>query len=281
MFFKSGINKLIQIHIVFKFITNKPFWVNLLAAVALALLILFIFLQLLGVITKHGQYLTVPSVTGRKTADAIKFLESKGFDVMIQDSIYTDTAAMGTVLKQLPDPNSTVKVNRTVFLTVNRLTLPLVDMPLLKGKTINFAIDLLRRSHLVLGDTSFKPDFMRGSVLTQNFKGSEIEAGQKIPWGSSIDLVIGSGLGEERILVPSLLGLTLEQAKIVLEENGIVLGATVFDPGITDTLGAFVYDQNPPRYNEDKEAVFIQSGQLMDIRVSKEMKTTRDSTSKQ
>lgn len=248
------------------------------AVLFLAFLILFIFLQLLGVITKHGQYLTVPSVTGKKTIDAIKFLESKGFDVLIQDSIYTDTASMGVVLKQLPDPNSTVKVNRTVFLTINRLTLPLVEMPSLEGKTLNFAVDVLKRSHLSLGDTVYRPHYMRGSVLSQSFKGKDVKSGTKIPWGSSIDLVIGAGLSEERILVPSLIDLTLAEAKIVLEQNGLEIGAIVVDPGVTDTAAAFVWKQSPPRYNQDKEPMFIQSGQLMDLHISRERKSTNDST---
>ena len=41
----------------FKFITGKPLWVNILAAITLVALLVFIFLQLLGIITKHGQYL--------------------------------------------------------------------------------------------------------------------------------------------------------------------------------------------------------------------------------
>src|SRR5687768_7465725 len=113
----------------FKFITNKPFWINLVAVIAIALLVVFLFLWMLGVITRHGEYLTVPSVIGKNTEESVKYLESKGFDVVIQDSVYSDTAKKGIVLKQLPDPNSTVKINRTVFLTVNRVTLPLVDMP--------------------------------------------------------------------------------------------------------------------------------------------------------
>ena len=262
----------------FRFLTKRPFWVNLLAAVFLAFLIIFIFLQLLGVITKHGQYLTVPLVTGKTTTEAIKLLKSEGFDVLIQDSIYTDTAKMGIVLKQLPDPNSTVKVNRTVFLTVNRLTLPLIDMPLLKGKAINFAIDLLRRSHLVLGDTIYKANFMRNSVLSQSYDGKEISQGTKLPWGSSIDLVIGSGLGEEKIPVPSLIGLTLAEAKIVLEQNQIEIGAIVVEAGVTDTASAFIYQQNPPRFNDDKEPVYIQQGQLIDIYVSKIMKLSKDTS---
>lgn len=262
----------------FKFITGRPFWVNLLAVLFLAFLIVFIFLQLLGVITKHGQYLTVPSVLGTQTAAAVKLLESKGFEVVIQDSVYIDTAKMGSVLKQLPDPNSTVKVNRTVFLTINRVTLPLIDMPALKGKTISFAIDILNRSHLVLGDTAYKPDFMRGSVLSQQYKGKEIESGAKLPWGSSIDLVIGSGLNQEQILMPSLLGLTLSEAKIVIEENGLGLGAIIVKPGVTDTANAFVYQQSPPKLNNDKEPVRVQSGQIVDLWVSRVMEVQKDTT---
>ncbi len=224
----------------FKKLTHSPFWVNLLAAIAIICLMIFLFLQLLGLITKHGQYLTVPSVIGKNTPQAITYLEQRGFEVIIQDSVYIDTAKMGIVLKQLPDPNSTVKINRTVFLTVNRVTLPMVDMPALEGKTLGFAMDILRRSHLELGDTIFKPDFMRGSVLEQLYRGNKISSGTKLAWGSKIELVIGSGLDDQRILVPSLIGLSFGEARLLLEQHGIRLGGIVVDPGITDTIGAFV-----------------------------------------
>lgn len=263
----------------FKLLTHRHFLVNLLAAIMIVCLMVVIFLQLLGLITKHGQYLTVPSVMGKKTTEAIKFLEEKGFEVIIQDSVYMDTAKMGIVLKQLPDPNSTVKINRTVFLTVNRVTLPLIDMPALEGKTLNFALDIMRRSHLVLGDTIYKPDFMRGSVIEQLYKGNKITSGTKLPWGSKVDLIIGSGLDDQRILAPSLIGLTFGEAKILLEQNGISLGGIIVEPGISDTLGAYVEWQSPPRFTEDNQPVYMQAGQLMDIKLSKVMKLPADSTS--
>ncbi len=261
----------------FKFITGKPLWVNILAAITLVVLIVFLFIQLLGMITKHGQYLTVPSVVGKKTSEAVKFLESKGFEVVIQDSVYTDTAKMGIVLKQLPDPNSTVKINRTVFLTVNRLTLPLIEMPQLKGKTLSYAIMILEHSHLKLGDTTFRPDFAWGTILEQQYKGHVVESGTKVPWGSSIDLVIASGLTSDRFKVPNLLGLTYNEAKAILDSNGIVLGSIVADADVRDTGSAFIYKQIPPTFREDKQPVFIQSGQLMDIWLSPVMKVI-DST---
>ncbi len=262
----------------FKFITNRPFWVNLLAVIALSALIIFAFLKTLGIITKHGAYLTVPAVVKMPVAQAVKLLEQGGFEVIISDSVYTDTAKMGIVLKQFPEENSTVKVNRQVLLTVNRSTLPLVDMPALKGKSLAYAMDILKRSHLVLGDTSFKTDYMIGAVLEQRYNGNVIEPGAKIQWGSRVDMVIASGLSNENIAVPQLEGLTFGEAKIVLEQNGILLGAVIPDGEIKDTLGSFVYWQNPPRFSDDKQLRYIKSGQIMDVRISSVMKTQTDST---
>lgn len=260
----------------FKFITTRPFWVNLLAVIILSVLLVLGFLQLLGSITRHGDYLTVPGVTGKNTNAAIKLLEDKGFEVVIQDSVYVDTAKMGTVLKQLPETGSTVKVNRVVFLTVNRATLPMVVMPTLNGKSFSFALEILKRSHLQLGDTSYKPDFMLGSVLEQNFNGNLITAGTKLPWGSKVDLVIGGGLSAQEIIVPDLLGLTLGEAKLILEQNGINLAAVIADGAISDTLGAFVFKQSPNRYNDLSQPNYIKAGQLIDVWIAAEMKVVND-----
>jgi beta-lactam-binding protein with PASTA domain len=232
---------------------------------------------MLGVITNNGQYLKVPSVVGKNTTEAIKILESQGFDVLIQDSVYTDTAKKGIVLKQIPEQSSTVKINRTVILTVNRVTLPLVDMPALQGKSLNFALEMLRRSHLKLGDTIFKPDFMRGSVIDQIFRGDKITSGTKLPWGSYVDLVIGSGLQGDAIMVPDLVGMTYNEAKIILDENGIILGAVIPDQNVSDTGSAYIWKQMPPKYNDQNVPVFIQPGQLLDLWLSVEMKNPVDS----
>jgi eukaryotic-like serine/threonine-protein kinase len=265
---------------VFKFITNKPFWVNLLAAIVLALLILFLFLKMLGWLTKHGAYLKVPAVTGMKTDAAIKLLEKQGFDVYIQDSVFTDTAARGIVLKQLPDPNALVKINRTVFITVNRYVPPVLDMPKLEGQNLSFAIRMLERNHLKLGDTTFRTDFAIGSVLEQLYNGVRIPEKTKIQWGSRIDLVIAGGLENKSMPVPSLIGLSYAEAKSYLDENGISLGAIIGDGIITDTASAFIIKQRPDRFDAQQMLIYIQSGQLMDIWISQQMRVINDSLPK-
>ncbi len=75
----------------FEYLSRLPFWVNLLAALALVFLIGYLFLQSLSWFTNHGDYLKVPSIKGKNVDNAIKILESRGFEVIIQDSVYSDS----------------------------------------------------------------------------------------------------------------------------------------------------------------------------------------------
>ena len=234
-------------------------------AIALVFLLGFIFFQSLGWITHHGEYLKVPSVTGKNVDDAIKLLEKQGFEVIITDSLYNDSLELNKVKKQLPDADATVKVNRTVFLNVNPTTLPMIEMPKLEGLSYRFAVDKLTKNHLELGDTTNRPDFMKGSVLEQHYKGKNIEAGSKIRWGSSIDLVVGGGLQAQKIPVPDLIGLTVTEARDILKDKGILLAAILTNGTITDTANAFVYKQNPDVWDYEGSPIYIQPGQTIDI----------------
>jgi beta-lactam-binding protein with PASTA domain len=250
---------------VLKFITRRSFIVNLVAAIILVFLVGILFFLSLGWLTHHGESLKVPSVTGKNVDDAVDLLEKQGFDVVITDSLYNDSLPLNVVKKQLPDAEATVKVNRTVFLNVNPKALPMVDMPNLEGLSFRFAVDKLEKDHLKLGDTTYKPNFMKGSVLEQDYKGQKIAFGTKIRWGSSIDLVLGGGLEPVQIPVPDLTGLTVEQARALLKDKGIILAAILAAGNVTDTANAFIYKQNPEVNDYSNNPATIQPGQTMDI----------------
>lgn len=260
-----------------KFKFFQSFWANLLAAGVLALLLIFGALQMLSRITKHGQYLRVPSVVGKPAVDMVQQLTDSGFDVVIVDSIYTDTLPKGIVLKQLPDANATVKVNRTIYLTTNRIIPPQIPMPDLVNKNLYFALDILKKAHLQLEDTIFKPDFMKGSVMEQQYNGKKIAAGTQLQWGSKVTLVVASGLQDTNLPVPDLLGMKYSDAKALLESMGVAL-ATAPDADVKDTANAYVYKQNPPNLDAQKKIVYIKAGMFMDVWLSTEMKDIADST---
>ncbi len=256
----------------FKYLATRPFWVHLIIVLLLAVALVYGSLSALRYFTRHGEHVTVPQVVGVKTNDAIRLLESKGFSVEIYDSIYVDSMPLGVVLKQIPEANSNVKVNRRILITVNRVTLPLVDVPNVQGKTLEFAMQILKRSHLNIGDTTFRPDFMKGSVLEQTYNGLPIAAGTKLPWGTPIDLLVGKGLDSIPFPVPDMRGLTFGVVDTLLKNRGLLLGAVIADPDVLDSANAFIWKQTPPPYNSLNQKVYIQAGQIMDLWISVVMK---------
>ncbi len=251
----------------FRFLTSKPLWVNMVAGLVLLILLLLLFLGSLDIITRHGKTMKIPSVTGQSVELAKKTLESQGFDVLIQDSVYNDTLPPLQVIKQIPEPDNLVKVNRTVYLTINQAVAPEIDMPNLLSMTFRNAEMVLRRYGLKLGDTVFKPDFARNSVLDQQFNGSSIKPGTKIQQGSAITLVLGNGVGLE-FAVPDLFGLTYRDAREALSESGLLVGSMVPDNDVTDTANAFVYRQNPDQYDYERRLKHIRQGQIVDLWLS-------------
>ncbi len=252
----------------FQFITKRPLWINLLAGLVLMVVLLFILSIFLGPLTRHGKNKNVPNVMGKSFEEAKKILNNSGFDVEVQDSIYSDTIAKGSVLRQVPDGDAPVKISRTVYLTINRQVPPVVEMPNLKDFSLRNAELQLRNMGLRIGDTSYVHDFAKNTVQEQNYKGAPIAPGTKIQQGSAIDLVLSDGLGETEFTVPNLVGMTFGQAKGFLESNGLSFLSIIIDPEVTDTASAFIYWQDPPRVGEDGKHIKIRSGQTMNVRLS-------------
>lgn len=233
--------------------------------------LLFAFFSLLSVITGHGKSASVPDLKGKTLQEAISLLEKQGFAYSIQDSVYLDSIAPLTVIRQAPDAAEVVKQYRTVYLTVNRKNPPLVEMPDLRGFSLRSAEMLLQSLGLKLGDTSFVPDIARNAIKEQKWKGNPIEPGMKVSMGSYIDLVLGSGVGDDEFEVPDLTGLTYAEAVGILESKQLGLGALVVLDAVKDTSSAFVVRQHPEVITTIDDLRYknrMRSGQLMDLYIS-------------
>ena len=256
----------------FNKLTSKPLWVNVLAAIGLCLCIVLIFFFLLDWITNHGKNEKVPNVVGQNIVAATQMLTAKGFDVEVQDSVFVDTIARLSIVKQSPEADANVKAGRTIYLTINRNIAPEVEMPSLIGFSIKSAQLMLQSLNLKMGDTSYRPDFARNTVLEQLYNGSAIKAGVKIPMGSTISFVLASGSGMLDIDVPDLTGLTVQEALNKINSLGINKGAIIAKTNIVDTLSSFVVDQNPRAIAEpvpgEKVLNKLKAGQIIDLFIS-------------
>lgn len=252
----------------FNSITKRSFGFNLLVIIGIFAVLGLLFFSLLGIITKHGDTLTVPDVYKKNIQEATMILEKEGFSVDVRDSIYVDSLPGLAVWEQTPARGSVVKVGRTIYLTVNKVIPPMVQMPDLTGLTFRSAEMTLHSLRLNVGDTIYKPDFATNTVLQQLLNGKTVKPGRDIPEGSNITLVLSSGTGNTENPVPDLTGMTYLEAKETLSASNLGLGTVIIDPSVTDTANAFVVKQIPLRKNPLNETNMIRAGESIDIWLS-------------
>lgn len=256
----------------FKFITNKPLWINIVVGLLLLVVITLGFFASLGFITGHNKYEKVPDIVGQNIFAAKTALEAKGFRVEVSDSVFTTEVPGLTITKQIPLADALVKKGRTIYLSINRAVPPLIDMPSLVGYSYKSAELYLQSLGLKMGDTSYRADFARNAVLEQLYRNEIIKAGTKIPLGSTVDFVIGSGVGSNDLNVPDLVGLTLSQVKSMLSSMGLSTGSLVLMGSVSDSLNAYIVKQAPEPSIEtvpgEKKLNKIRAGSTMDLYIS-------------
>ena len=236
-------------------ILKKPLWMNMLIGFGVATCLFVIFFFSLGWITGNGETEKVPAVIGLDVLAAEKNLTALGFDVELQDSIYVDTLARNAVLRQTPEADEIVKKGRTVYLTINRVVAPQVDMPNLVGFSIKSAETYLKVLGLRLGSIQIVPDQNKNVVIDQLVNGQPIAPGSKIPSGTLIHFLIGDGGASANMIMPDLVGLTYDQAKAQLLSLGLNIGVVSVNGSIVDSASAFVFDQNPSAYGSQLDSI--------------------------
>jgi beta-lactam-binding protein with PASTA domain len=224
---------------------KKPLWYNILVGIGAFLFLFLLIFFSLGLITGNGKTEKVPSVVGLDINAAKHNLTALGFDVVVQDSIYVDTLARTAVLRQTPESDEVVKKGRTVYLTINRVLAPQIEMPNLVGFSLQSAITYLKVLGLRMGPITLQPDKNKNVVLDQLVNGVRIAPGAKIASGTIISLFVGDGTLSVLEEVPDVVGLTVGNARSLIESAGFVVGNISSGVAIQDTASAFVIAQDP------------------------------------
>lgn len=168
---------------------------NLIIAVLVSLLLLFVIGKIMKVYTRHNQTITVPDLIGMMPQQ----LENSGltneFEVLVIDSVFDQEKPGGSIVFQEPPANSIVKPGRTIYLTLVASAPEKVRMPELNDLTLRQATSVLETYGLKLGRADYVPNLAKNAVVEQFFNGMKIAPGDWIIKGSHIDLQVGNGSG--------------------------------------------------------------------------------------
>lgn len=244
------------------FLKSRTFFINLLSALLVTVLLLAFVYKWLNGYTRHGETITVPDLRGQKVSGLKSFLEFKNLSYKIADSsIFDPNLPPGTVIEQDPKPNENVKDGRTIYITITRTMAPEIKMPDLIDVSYRQAEAILNSYGLKVGEIIYKPDLAKNAVLSMEINGYTIKPNDGISKGSTIDLVLGDGYGNTQVDVPDLYNFTLSEALFVLKGSALNVGRIEYDGTVLDTLKAKIYKQYP----EAGDSSFISQGQIIDV----------------
>jgi beta-lactam-binding protein with PASTA domain len=171
-------------------------------------------------IVHWGNVGVIPDLTGLSLDEAKGVLEKKGLGLEVTSEVYDLTKPPGTILSQIPGPNSRVREGRSVRVIVSKGG-KTVLVPKLQGVSMRQAELLLAHEDLDLGDVSWvaSDSFPQDVVIA-----STPSFDTPVPQGMSINLTVSLGLQPDSVVVPDLLGMNLQAGKKRLREIGLQLG---------------------------------------------------------
>jgi len=177
----------------FRFLFSKRFLKHLLGMIVIISALVWGVLFTLRIYTQHGTYYIVPDYTGKQIDEVMTGNESSKFDFVVIDSVFDLKKPKGTVLHQDPYPDSKVKENRKIYLTIVSFIPEKTSMPDLKFLTLRQAINTLESCGLKTGKILYIPAFDADAVQQQRYDGRVIAAGTHLDKGSLIELTVGMG----------------------------------------------------------------------------------------
>ncbi|MGB3618378.1 MAG: PASTA domain-containing protein [Catalinimonas sp.] len=193
-----------------------------------ALIVLGFFYIYLPWTTNHGESVPVPDLVDRQLDELDELLADRNLRYQVSDSVYDPDKPQHTVVAQNPVASSNVKERRKIYVTVTAATPPDVQMPDLRGRSLNNARQELAGLGLRVGEIEKVPDLQKDAVLGQSFDGRDIRPGVELPKGSVIDLRVGNGLGNQTFTMSSLEGLSEEIAKVTLAGQNLQVGSIIY-----------------------------------------------------
>lgn len=198
--------------------SRKKGWI-IAGSIALGCLLIIGILIAFGVIGSKAQ-VEVPDLTGMTYNEAKMTLEQKDLKIERGEDVPSSKYEKGRVVSQLP--LSGTKVKKGKYITVNisegqkKGKVPsLINMKYTSRAEID---DYLESYGYSLGEvTERESDAEEGTIISQT-----PSAGRKAKRGSTVDIVVSKG--KENPTVPSITGMTLDEAKNVLSGAGFGLG---------------------------------------------------------
>ena len=264
-----------------RFIFSKFFWINVILATIALYVVFYLTMSNLDNYTNHGVKIEVPNLKGLQLHQVQDSLKSLDLKYEIRDSVFSDDFPIGMVIQQDPLPNSDdfpnfIKPSRTIYITIVKRQERFKVVPDFltnvtsknigksKLETLGFKVELEVKNHKD-----------KDKVLSLEFDNKVVKAGQKLPKGSLIKIIFGSGDKGQPIELPDFKGMNIYLALKKANELGLDLEIHYYDSikDLKDSNLAVIFQQYPDPEINNKSLISIGSVVTIDANLSTPLDT--------
>ena len=223
---------------------------NVIIALCIFIVVVFLMKYSLEFITRHGEVYTVPDFSAMSVDEAKQAASHANLQLEIFDSLYVVGLPGGVILDQLPKAGARVKSKRRVLLTINSHNQRKARIPYIAGYSLRQAKNILITAGFEIEQLEYVEDMATNNVIAQYYKSQQIDKDSDLEaeMGSGIILQVGFNPNEKTVpVVPRIVGLSLKEAKSALWEAGFNVGSIMRDVDVTATNmnESKVYKQDP------------------------------------
>jgi len=196
-------------------------------------------------VTRHGSEFPLPDFSGQTIVEAQISLDDLGLNHEVTSYEYSPGKEKRIIINQFPIAGTKVKAGRTIKFVVS-LGQKLVPIPDLSGKSVRQAMLDLETAGLVLGEIAWAfSDTLPERVVVFSYPAADME----IPLGSSVNLMVNRGRASHFTYMPKVLGLTLNVAKMRIEDKSLKVGIVTYRTN-ENYLPETVLEQSEPEGTE-------------------------------
>jgi beta-lactam-binding protein with PASTA domain len=170
--------------------------------------------------TRQGSETEVPNVVDLSFQAAEARLKDANLDVVKGGEEFDPARPKGMVINQVPEGGTVVKIGRRVVLTLSKGSAS-AQVPSLEGYTLREARLMLEKEGLHPGNiTWYENDSLPDGVII----GSIPPRGTVMKLNAEVQLIVNRVETEMMVKVPNFVGLDLDKARELAEENYLLIG---------------------------------------------------------
>ena len=213
----------------------------------LAVIVLYVVVDdiVMPTITRHGTEFTLPNFVEQRLIEARMELDDLNLRFEVASEEYSPGIPEGVILSQYPVAGTKVKDGRAVKFVIS-LGQKMVPIPDLAGQSVRQAMMDLETAGLQLGEITWAfSDTLPEKVVVFTYPSS----GTEIALGSPVTLMVNHGRSADYTYVPTVVGLTLDEARTLLDSKSLRTGVITYRFEI-DLLPETVLEQSEPPATE-------------------------------